>query len=307
MELRHLRYFIVVARKRHFTQAAEELFIAQPALSQQIQALELELGVKLFERTSRQVRLTPAGEALLIRAKRILGEVEQAEAEMQSFAGLTRGRISLGLLQSLGAFRLPALLARFHAHYPGIEMILQEGVTEHLLEEVRGGQLDIALTHSIGDIFPLSIPDPQIISETIVEEEVVLVVTPHHRLTEAPSITPSELKDETFILFKPGSGLRQAAIHLSETGGFTPNILYESGDVGTIRGLVAEGLGISVLPQSVVDLPGSEIAVIKVIPPMPMRSVMLVWHKRIQHSPAASTFLEFMHRDLQAYPWLVRI
>ena len=80
MELRHLRYFVVVARKRHFTQAAEELFIDQPALSQQIQTLELELGVKLFERTSRKVRLTPAGEAFLLRAEHILGEVEQAEA-----------------------------------------------------------------------------------------------------------------------------------------------------------------------------------------------------------------------------------
>lgn len=303
MELRHLRYFVVVAHKRHFTQAAEELFIAQPALSQQIQALELELGVKLFERTSRQVRLTPAGEAFLIRAEHILGEVEQAEAEMQAFAGLVRGRITLGLLQSLGAFRLPALLARFHTQYPGIEMVLQEGVTEHLLEQIRAGQLDIALTHSIGDIFPLPISDSQMITEAITTEELVLIAAPHHRLAQIESIAASELKDEAFILFKPGSGLRQAAIHLSTTGGFTPRILYESGDVGTIRALVAEGLGISVLPQSVVDSPGSEIAALKVAPPLPARTILLVWHKRIEHSPAASTFLNFLNKDIQAHSW----
>lgn len=303
MELRHLRYFVVVARRRHFTQAAEELFIAQPALSQQIQALELELGVKLFERTSRQVRLTPAGEALLIRAERILGEVEQAEAEMQAFAGLVRGRVKLGLLQSLAVFRLPALLARFSAQYPGIEMVLQEGVTEYLLEQIRGGQLDIALTHSVGDIFPPPIPDPNITTEAILEEDLVLVAAPHHRLAQLSSISASELKDEAFILFKPGSGLRQAAIHLSTSGGFAPRILYESGDVGTIRALVAEGLGISVLPQSVVSSPGSEITAIKIIPPLPVRTVMLVWHKRIEHAPAASTFLNFLHEDIRARSW----
>ncbi|MBA2678777.1 MAG: LysR family transcriptional regulator [Ktedonobacteraceae bacterium] len=303
MELRHLRYFVVVARKRHFTHAAEELFIAQPALSQQIQALELELGVKLFERTSRQVRLTPAGEAFLIHAERILEEVEQMKDEMQEFMGLIRGRVKLGLLQSLGAFRVPALLGRFSVQYPGIEMILQEGVTEHLLEQLRIGQLDIALTHSIGDIFPLTLPDSQMITETLLSEELVLVAGPHHRLAHVESIAAGELKDEAFILFKPGSGLRQAAIHLSTIGGFAPRILYESGDVGTIRALVAEGLGISVLPQSIVDSPGSEVTIIKVAPPLPARTVLLVWHKRIEHSPAASTFLNFLHEDIQAHSW----
>jgi DNA-binding transcriptional LysR family regulator len=303
MELRHLRYFVAVAHKRHFTQAAEELFIAQPALSQQIQALESELGVKLFERTSRQVRLTSAGEAFLIRAERILEEVEQAEAEMQAFAGLMRGRIKLGLLPSVGAFRLPALLARFSARYPGIEMVLQEGVTEHLLEQIREGYLDIALTHSIGDIFPLTVPDPQMTTEAITTEELVLVAAPSHRLARVASIAASELKDEAFILFKPGSGLRQTALHLSTIGGFTPRILYESGDVGTIRTLVAEGPGISILPQSIVDSPGSEITPITVIPPLPARTILLVWHKRTQHSPAASTFLNFLHEDIQSHSW----
>jgi len=130
MEIRHLRYFVAVAYKRHFTHAAESLLIAQPALSQQIQALERELGVTLFERTSRQVRLTPAGEALLVHAEGILAEAEQAYVEMQAFAGVTRGRVKLGLLQSLGAYRLSSLLARFHAQHQEIEMVLHEDVTE---------------------------------------------------------------------------------------------------------------------------------------------------------------------------------
>src|SRR5215469_9189063 len=115
MELRHLRYFVAVAQKKHFTQAAEELNLAQPALSQQIQQLERELGLLLLERTSRSVRLTLAGEVFLRRAERILREVELAQQEMQEFAGLKRGRVVIGTLQSLEAFHFSALLARFHA------------------------------------------------------------------------------------------------------------------------------------------------------------------------------------------------
>lgn len=303
MEIRHLRYFAAVAHKRHFTQAAEDLFIAQPALSQQIQALERELGITLFERTSRRVRLTSAGEALLGHAERILAEVEQTHAEMQAFAGVTRGRISLGFLQSLGAYRLSALLARFHAQYAGVEMVLHEDVTEQLLEQVKVGQLDVALTHVIGDIFPLHVTDPQMITEPLVKEELMLVVAPNHPLTRQPYVSPKELEHEPFILFKPGSGLRQVMVHLSLIGGFTPRILFESGDIGTIRALAAEGLGISILPQSVVEAPGKEVATVKLMPVLPSRMVVLVWHRRITHSPAATAFLAFFREDLHFYPW----
>src|ERR1700730_11754656 len=136
MELRHLRYFVAVAQRKHCTRAAEELNLAQPALSQQIQQLERELGVALLERTSRRVRLTPAGEAFLSRAERILAEVEQAQREMQEFAGIKRGRVVIGALQSLDAFHFSALLARFHSRYPEIEIILREEANEELLEHL---------------------------------------------------------------------------------------------------------------------------------------------------------------------------
>lgn len=303
MEVRHLRYFATVAHKRHFTHAAEELFIAQPALSQQIQALERELGVTLFERTSRHVRLTPAGEALLVRAERILSEVEQAQVEMQAFAGVTRGRVTLGLLQSLGAYRLSALLARFHAVHEGIEMVLHEDVTEQLLEQVKLGQLDVALTHAIGDIFPLNVTVPHMNTEPIMKEEVTLVVSPNHPFAHQAHVSPKELEHEPFILFKPGSGLRQVMVHLSLEGGFTPHVLFESGDIGTIRALTAEGLGISILPQSVVEAPGKEIVKVKLIPPLPSRTIIVVWHRRIAHSLAATAFLAFLREDLRLHPW----
>src|SRR5579872_6523146 len=176
MELRQLRYFVAVAQKRHFTQAAQELSIAQPALSQQVRQLERELGVTLFERSSRHVRLTPPGEALLVRAERILAEVEWARMEMQEYTGLARGRVVVGALQSLEAFRFPALLARFHTRFAGIEIVLREEATERLLELLNTGQLDLTLIQIMDNSWPLELTTSAIITEKLLTEELVLVV-----------------------------------------------------------------------------------------------------------------------------------
>ncbi len=216
---------------------------------------------------------------------------------MQAFAGLKRGRVALGVLQSLGAYRLPGLLAQFHARFAGIEMVLREDVTENLLEQVKAGELDVALTHTIGDIFPLHIADSHLMSRALAVEDILLVAHPQHPLALQAQISPEHLRDEAFILFKPGSGLRQAVMYLGQAGGFVPRILFESGDNGTIRGLAAEGLGLSVLPRSVVDAPGKAIVTLQLAPPLPARTIVAVWHRRIAHSAAASAFLNFLHED----------
>ncbi|MGH2496202.1 MAG: LysR family transcriptional regulator, partial [Ktedonobacteraceae bacterium] len=290
MELRQIRYFVVVAHKRHFTRAAEELSIAQPALSQQIQQLERELGVMLFERTSRQVRLTSAGEALLIRAERILAEVEWARMEMQEYSGLARGRVVIGALQSLEAFRFPALLARFHTRYPGIDIVLREEATERLLELLHTGQLDLTLIQIMDDSWPSELTTAPVVTEKLLTEELVLVAAPSHALARRQNVAVEELRDEPFILFKPGSGLRHTIMQRSLAAGFTPRMLFESGELGTVRSLVAEGLGISVLPRSVAEAQGREVAIVSLDPP-PMRTILLAWHTNVYHAPASAAFL----------------
>ena len=304
MELRHLRYFVAVAHKKHFTQAAEELHLAQPALSQQIQQLERELGIALLERTSRRVRLTAAGEAFLARAERILAEVERAQREMQEFADLTRGRVVIGALQSLDAFHFSSLLARFHACYPGIEIVLREEGTEVLLELLSAGQLDLSLTQITSGELPLELTDPSIACEKLLKEEIVLVVAPKHSLAHIGQITLEELRDETFISFKLGSGLRHMLLQSSLAAGFTPRILFESGDLGTIRSLVAEGLGIAILPRSTAEAPGREIALISFSPHPLVRTICLAWHTRVYHAPAAAAFRSFIRSDIQEHPWM---
>jgi DNA-binding transcriptional LysR family regulator len=304
MELRQLRYFVAVAHKRHFTQAAEELSLAQPALSQQIQQLERELGVVLFERTSRRVRLTSAGEALLVRAERILAEVEWAQMEMQEYTGLARGRVVLGALQFLEAFRFPALLSRFHTRYPGIEIILREEATERLLELLNTGQLDLTIIQIMDESWPLELTASSIVTERLLTEELVLVVAPNHALAHHQKVTVEELRDEPFVLFKPGSGLRHTIIQSSMAAGFTPRILFESGELGTIRSLVAEGLGVSVLPRSVAEAPGREVAIVSLGPPPPVRTLLLAWHTNVYHAPAAAAFLSFIRDDIRDHPWM---
>jgi LysR family transcriptional regulator, transcription activator of glutamate synthase operon len=302
MELRQLRYFVAVAHRGHFTRAAEELRLAQPALSQQIQQLERELGVTLFARTSRRVRLTSAGEALLVRAERILAEVEWAQMEMQEYTGLARGRIVIGALQSLEAFRFPALLSRFHSRYPRIEIILREEATERLLELLNTGQLDLTIIQIMDDSWPVELTASSVVTEKLLTEELVLVVAPDHALAHHQHVTVEELRAEPFVLFKPGSGLRHTVIQRSLAAGFTPRILFESGELATIRSLVAEGLGVSVLPRSVAEAPGREVVIVSLDPP-PVRTVLLAWHTNVYHTPAAAAFLSFIRNDIRDHPW----
>lgn len=303
MELRQLRYFVAVAHRKHFTQAARELNLAQPALSQQIQQLERELGVTLFERTSRRVCLTSAGEALLVRAEHILAEVEWAQMEMQEYTGLARGRVVIGALQSLEAFRFPALLSRFHTRYPGIEIVLREESTERLFDLLNTGQLDLSIIQIIDGSWPQELTTLSVVTEELLTEEIILVVAPNHALAQRQQVTMEELRSEPFVLFKPGSGLRHTIIQRSLTAGFTPRILCESGELGTIRSLVAEGLGISVLPRSVAEAPGREVAIVSLGPPPPVRTIMLAWHANVHHVPAAAAFLSFIRNDIREHPW----
>ena len=303
MELRHLHYFVVLARYLHFTRAAEELLIAQPALSQQIQALERELGVRLFERTSRHIRLTPAGQGLLVHAERVLADVDTLVLEMKSYAGLKRGSLRIGLILSLGVSRLPRLLARFHAHYQGIELLLHEDVTESLIEQVEERKLDLAWMHSISTIFPHNVLPKHIKAQRVTSEPLFLAAEPHHHLIGQKNIGWDALQAEDFIVFKWGTGLRQVVLHVGQTAGFRPHIVFESGDISAISSLVSEGVGISVFPQSAIDAAGKKIVPLDLSPALPQRTVQLIWYGRKPLDPTIQAFLDFVQGDLRTHAW----
>ena len=305
MELRHLRYFMAVARHLHFTRAAAELHVAQPALSQQIAQLERILGVALLDRARRRVRLTAAGDALLVRAERILAEVEHAEEEMHAYAGVLRGRVALGTLPHVGAFLLPALLARFHRRYPGVEIALHEEATQQLAALLAAGQVDLALVHATEATLPPYLADPTMILEPLFTEDLVLGVAPGHALAGQARVALAELRDEPFVAFKSGSGLRRALERAASEASFAPRIVFESGDLGTICGLVAAGGGVTLIPRSVAQTHQPAIKLVALSAPPLGRTVLLAWRGDRQRSPAAEACLAFIRVDVAEHPWAV--
>jgi len=288
MEIRQIQAVAAVARYRNFTRAAEQLHVAQPALSTHVRNVERELGVVLFERTSRRVVLTPAGEAFLTRADRILTDVDALRREMEEFRGLVRGRVRLGAWYTVNP-PLAGLLARFVAAHPHIEIVVREEVSDSMLAMVRRGELDVAMAIMRPD---LDLADLE--QMVFLEEPFVVVTAPTHPLASRRSIALSELQDVPLITLKPGAAIRILTDRALAAAGVTPRIAVETGETASARGLVAVGIGAALIPRSVTQLPGPLIHVIDIQRP-PMRVSAIVWRRGGQAS-APATFIDFARR-----------
>jgi DNA-binding transcriptional LysR family regulator len=298
VELRQLRYFVAVARRQHVTAAAATIGVAQPALSQQIRLLERELGLDLFDRAGRRLRLTPAGAALLPRAERVLAEVESAVGEMAEFAGLRRGRLVAGVLPSLALRLLPPLLADFHDRYPGLELALREERSDALLALVEAGEVDLALLHQ-----PATGGQPAAVAlEPLFTEELVAVTAPGHPLAARAAAPLTALRDEPLLLSKPGSGIRRVTLDACAAAGFTPHVAFESDGVATLRALAAVGLGVAILPRSEATTAGPPVAIVALTEPALTRTVALAWRPTHYRTPAAGVFLAFVRERLRQHP-----
>jgi DNA-binding transcriptional LysR family regulator len=240
MELRQLEYFVAVAEECHFTRAAKRMHVAQSGLSASIRLLERELGASLFVRSTRQVELTPAGRALLIEARRALTAMDAARDAVAAVQGLLRGSLAVGSLQCLHAVHLPAMLARFHAAHPGVEIRLRHGGSNELIEQVRSGRLDLAFVS-----MPPRAPD-DLVLRTLASEPLVLACGLEHHLAGRTEVALSDLTDEGFVDFQPDWGSRDVVdAVLGER-----RISFEVNDVHSLLDLVAFGLGVALVPQS---------------------------------------------------------
>lgn len=253
MELRQLVYVEAVARCGGFSRAAEQLHIAQPAVSAQVKRLETELGVTLFERTTRRVTPTHAGELFLARTRRVLEHLDGARADLNELAAVVRGRINIGATEVLSTLDLPGSLATFHRRYPGVAMTLRTGLIAHLIDELRAGTLDVVLGPLHDDL-----PD-DLVTRSLAVDTLVLVTPPGRgRATVTPLAT---VRDEPFVSLPAGSGLRTILVAAAEAEGFTPRIPFETHSPVSIRELVAAGLGVALLAESVARGPGPAIDV----------------------------------------------
>ncbi len=286
MDLRQLRYLVALAEERHFTRAAEREHIAQPALSQQIRRLEQQLGLALVERTTRHVAMTDAGELLVGRARRILAEVDGAQAEMQRLAGVQTGHVSVGTMHTMGPIDVSVALAIFHQRHPGVELTVREQSSEELAEMLRIDEIDLAFL-SVTE----RIESHELGLHQLVSEELVVVAPLDHRLASRRRVRMRELAEERFISYREGARLRELLVAAGHQAGFEPQVKLESNESQRIRRLVARGMGLAILPRSDAESPGAEVAMIGLVAPALRRDISLAWREGRRLAPAAAEFL----------------
>ncbi|MGA4792096.1 LysR substrate-binding domain-containing protein [Nocardia sp. AB354] len=294
MELQQMRYVIAVAETNNFTRAAERCLVVQSALSHQIARLEKELGAKLFERTSRRVRLTDAGAAFLPAARQCLEAAERAAAEVAAAVGDIRGRLTVGLIPTVAAVDVPAALQEFRTRHPHVRIALRAGASENLIEDVKNGTIDVAF---IG--LPVT-SDPQgVRSRKLAHDRLVAVVAPDHPLAVRNSVDLVRLSSEVFVDLPPGTAGRAQADQAFTAAGLTRDVAFEVTTAYLIARLVEQRLAIAMLASAYVpQLTG--VTTIDVTD-APTRAEHIIW-SRTGSTPAARAFLAIVDTSVSSDP-----
>ncbi|EMD24482.1 LysR family transcriptional regulator [Amycolatopsis azurea] len=241
MEFRHLNAFLAVAEELHFGRAAKRLQMAQPPLSQQIRQLERELGVALFERNTRSVRLTSAGESFLAPARTVLDDLDLATRAAKAAGRGEFGRVTVGFAGASSHESLPLLTRAVRAAHPGLELVMRGQTYANVaLDRVADGSLDLGFVR-------LPVTQPGVRARVIDEEELICALPSDHRLAGHERIPIEELASEVFVSFpaNAGSTVREATVKACAEGGFTPKVVQEAPDSYTILALVAAGVGVT--------------------------------------------------------------
>lgn len=244
MELRQLRYFVEVAEREHISEAAVHLRVAQSAVSRQIANLEDELGTPLFERVGRNVKLTPIGRTFLEHSITALKAIDFAAKQVEEYLDPAKGTIKVGFPTSLASYVLPTIISAFKKEYPDVSFHLRQGSYKYLIEAVKNRELNLAL------LGPLPPKDEAIKTTVLFSESIHALLPANHILAKRTSINLSELRHDYFVMFPEGYILHKVAVDACRSAGFTPKITSEGEDLDALKGLVAAGIGVSLLPES---------------------------------------------------------
>ncbi|TLM81107.1 LysR family transcriptional regulator [Pseudarthrobacter sp. NamE2] len=245
MELRQLRYFLVVADELHFGRAADRLHITQPPLTVAIRRLERELGVQLFDRTTRRVTLTPAGESFKRRVQDALAELDDAAGDVASVSTGMSGRIRVGFVSSASYTAIPEALRNFREQRPRVQLVLRPLTSGEQVEQLLDGDLDVGLLRDPGQV-------PGLAMQRVSAEDLVAVLPEAHPLARNSEIRPDDLSGEPMILFpyRLMPGFVSRVLQLFD-GQAPPRVAQQAIHQETVLGLVAAGIGASLLPESV--------------------------------------------------------
>lgn len=288
IELRHLRYFIAVAEELHFGHAAARLNISQPPLSQQIQILEQQIGARLFARTNRSVSLTEAGRQFLADSRQILSQVDDAAARAARLHHGETGELRIGFTSSAPFIKAVSdTLSTFRRRYPDVHIQTRETNTREQIVPLNEGALDLGLMRNT------HLPDT-LVWERVLREPLLAMVPRDHPLASQPRVSLRELAREPFVFFDPhvGTGLYDDILGLLRRYDLTPTIAQEVGEAMTIIGLVAAGLGVSILPASFRRVQLSEMCWLPIEEQDAVSEMWLVWSKHREQGQAARRFRE---------------
>lgn len=289
MELRQLKYFVEVARLEHFSMAADNLHVAQSALSRQIGLLEKELGVELFEREGRNVKLTFIGKLFAEQVMLALNAVDNATQLIEEYLEPERGMIRIGFPSSLASSTLPSVISAFKKAHPDVRFHLRQGSYDFLTEGVKNREIDLSF---IGPV-PPNEPDLQV--DILFSERFLALLPETHSLATEGSLSLRQLEHDLFVLFPKGFVLRKIVVDACHQAGFRPIIPFEGEDLDAIKGLVSSGIGVTLLPESTLfeNRPNGT-APLKIIHPEVKRTVGVVTPKTRQLSPSEKLFYQFV-------------
>ncbi|MCM2426574.1 LysR family transcriptional regulator [Streptomyces sp. RKAG337] len=280
-----LAQFAAVARHEHVTRAAQQLGMPQSTLSRAMVRLEQDLGVALFARRGRNVQLTRAGHTFLASAERALGEVERSAEAVRVDADPHTGKVAFGFLHTLGSETVPSLLRGFRADYPRVQFQLVQNYAEAMLERLRAGELDLCLTSPPPDA-------PDLVVRRLDEQRLRLVVPADHRLATRKRVRLDEAAGDLFVALEPGYGLRRITDDLCAEAGFVPRLAFEGEEAETLRGLVAAGLGVALLPPPAVPRPG--VVELTVSAPRAVRYIGVAWLDGHPDTAPVAAFKKFL-------------
>ncbi len=295
LDVRRMRVLREVACRGSFSAAADELFMSQSAVSQQVATLEREVGMPLLSRSSDGPKLTEAGDALLAHADAVIARLEEAERELGAIAGLESGRLRLASFPSASATLVTRALSVFRGQHPGVQLQFSEHEPETSLPLLRRGEIDLAVIFDYPAI--PAVEDRDIDRVAVLTESMHVALPKTHPLAEAAAVELSDLADEPWLSGTRPSTCADLVVEACRQAGFEPRMAFESDDYSVLQGFVAGGLGVTLLPDLALTALRPDIVVRDVIPSPPERRVWAAIRAEGSRSPAAAAMVEILRAE----------
>jgi LysR family hydrogen peroxide-inducible transcriptional activator len=284
MEVHQLRYFVAVADEGSFSRAAAREHVAQPSLSQQIQKLEAEMDQRLFDRLPRSVVVTEAGKCLLEYARKILVEIADARRCVDELKREVVGRLAVGAIPTIAPYVLPPLIEKFQRRYPKVTLEIFEDTTERLVRRMEDGEVDIALVSTCDE-------SPALERHSLGKEALLVLLPKGHQLAKKKMIKWSDLKSQKFLLLHDMHCLSAQVYQFLAAHHLRPELTVRGAQLGTIARMVAAGMGVTLVPQMMIDAePVTGCVALPFAPPVPVRELNVVRNPLRFQSKAAAAF-----------------